>query len=61
MARARKGRREGSRAAKGRGEAGNIGILVQRQVKPRWEDDPVRIRNGSWWRGCWVRRGLNPP
>ena len=28
---------------------------------PRWADDPVRIHDGRWWRGCRGRRGLPPP
>ena len=43
------------------GEAGNIDLLGQRQVTPRWEDDPVQRYIGRQWRACWGRRGLPPP
>ena len=46
---------------KDRGEAGNIDLLGQRQVTPRWEDDPVQRYIGRQWRACWGRRGLPPP
>ena len=53
----REGRTGGARTSKDRGEAGNIGMLGQREVMPRWADDP----NGRWWRGFRGRRDLNPP
>ena len=58
---AREGWRGGSRTAKDRGKAGNIGMLVQIQVKNRWADDPVRRHNGRRWMDWWGRRGLPPP
>ena len=60
MAGAREGRRGGAWTAKDRGEAWNIGMLGQRQVMPRWADDPVQIHDRRWWRGCQGRRGLPP-
>ena len=60
VAREREVRRERARTAKGKGEAGNIGMLGRRQVTPRWADDTVRIQSGRRQRGCWGRRGLPP-
>ena len=42
------------------GESGNIGMLGQRQVTPKWADDPVRRHGGRRWRGCWGRGGFPP-
>ena len=53
--------RGGAWIAKGRGEAGILGILVQRQVMPMWADDPIWRHERRWWRGCLGRRGLPPP
>ena len=36
-------------------------MLGQRQVTPRWADDPVQRHDISWWRGYQVRRELHPP
>ena len=36
------GWRGGAWTAKGRGEVGNIGMLVWIQLIPKWEDDPVQ-------------------
>ena len=58
---AREGHRGGARTEKGRVKIGNIGILGQRQVTPRWEDDTVQRNYGHQRRGCRVRRGLPPP
>ena len=33
---------------KGKGKAGNIVILVQRQVRIRYAHDPVIIHDGCW-------------
>ena len=45
---------------KDRGEAGNIGMLVQRHVTPMWEDDHVQRHDGRQWWGCRGRRGMPP-
>ena len=51
MAREREGKRGRSHTAKGRGKAGNIGILLQRYVNLRLADDPVLRHYGCQWRG----------
>ena len=61
MAIAREGRKERARTEKGKGKAGNIFMLGQRQGMPRWADDPVRRHNGHRWRGCQGRKRLPPP
>ena len=43
--------------ARSRVEAGGIGMLGQRQVTPRWEDDPVRRHVGG--EGVRGRGGLS--
>ena len=50
----------GAQTAKGRGEAGIIGMLGRRQVTSSWEDDPVRRHDRRQWRGCQGRRDLTP-
>ena len=63
------GRRDGSKIGleggalkeKGRGKAGNIGMLERRQVTPRWANYHVPRHKGRLWRGCQVRRGIPPP
>ena len=35
-------------------------MLGQRQVMPRWENDPVRIHDILKWRGCWGKREEPP-
>ena len=54
-------RRGVSQTENGRDKAGNISMRIQRQVNPRWADDPVRRHNVRWWRGWRGRRGLPPP
>ena len=44
---AREGQRGEALTVKNRYEEGCIGILVQRQVTPRWADDPVRRHIGG--------------
>ena len=61
MAGAREGWRGGAQTVKDRGEAGNIGMLVQRQVTPRWADDPVWRHDRRSWRGCQGIMRLPPP
>ena len=55
------GQRGRTWTAKGKGEAGNIGILGRRQVTPRWENDHVRRQDGHRWGGCRGRIWLPPP
>ena len=57
---ARKGWRGGAWTARSRVVSGGIGMLGQRQVTPRWTDDPVRRHVRRWWE-CRGRRGLPPP
>ena len=38
----RRGGGQGYRQKRVRGSSGSIGMMVQRQVTPGWEDDPVR-------------------
>ena len=44
---AKGGRREGARTAGIRVVAGGIGMLLRRQVTPRWVDDPMRRHFGG--------------
>ena len=51
----------GARTEKGRGKTRNTGMMGQRQVTPRWIDDPVKRHNRRRWRGCQGRRGMPLP
>ena len=44
-----------------RGEAGNIGIMGQKPVTPRWDNDPLQRFTRHQWKGCGVRKGAAPP
>ena len=61
MARAREDQRGGATIVKVKGEVWKIGMLGQRQVKPRWAYDIVRRHDGRRWRECRGRRGITPP
>ena len=60
MERAREGRKGRARTEKGRGKDRSIGMVVRRQVKPSWADDPVQIQDRRWWRGRGGKIGLPP-
>ena len=47
MTGAREGRRGRAWTSRNRVNAGGIGMLGQRQVKPRWADYPVQIHVGG--------------
>ena len=40
---------------------GSISILGQIKVTSGWADDPLKIHDGCWCKGCMDSRGISPP